>query len=85
MIPGLSPITQPIRAATSPTIAVTIPMKVRAAKKHGTPFQMWGGGQKAKSTFHPTERKWRRASPGVTSVISPSSLFYGWSMIASII
>jgi len=40
VIPGLRPITQPMRAATSPTIAVTNPMKVRAAKKHGTPFQM---------------------------------------------
>lgn len=35
--PGLIPSTHPKRPANSPTTKVTIPIKVRAIKKHGTP------------------------------------------------
>ena len=55
--PGLRPMTQPIAPATSPTTIVRMPIKAIAARKHGRPPPMCGGGQIAKSTFHPTEKK----------------------------
>ena len=57
VIPGLSPMTQPIAPATSPTMAVRAPMKKREARKHGMPPPLCGGGHNAKQTFQPIEKK----------------------------
>ena len=45
------PMTHPSIVATSPTMAVIIPMKVKAMKNAGTPFPIYAGGTKAKRTF----------------------------------
>ena len=55
--PGLMPMTQPITFAISPTTAVRMPIKQIDATKHGSPPQMCGGGQHAKRTFQPIEKK----------------------------
>ena len=46
-----SPMTQPNKEATSPTIAVTIPMKAKATPKAGYPPPHLTGGTQANSTF----------------------------------
>ena len=76
--PGFSPITHPIAPAISPTTAVSAPIKAMAARKQGMPPPQCGGGQQAKRTFHPTEKKWRAASTPLMSSISPSSFLEGW-------
>jgi hypothetical protein len=75
--PGFRPMTHPITLATSPTTAVRMPMKEIAAMKHGHPPPQCGGGQQAKRTFQPMEKKWRKASMPEMSSISPSSFFDG--------
>ena len=54
---GCMPRTQPKMVATSPTIAVITPMKVRATKKVGTPPFMLDGGTMANNTFQNIVKK----------------------------
>ena len=51
------PQTQPRREATSPTTAVTAPMKERATRNAGHPPPQWLGGTHAKITFQKTVAK----------------------------
>ncbi len=74
---SLSPQAQPKSPANSPTIAVTRPIKVKATIKASHPPQYFLGGTMAKNTFHPIEKKWKRASPGVTGSMLPSSSILG--------
>lgn len=56
------PTTQPSMEAHSPTIAVTAPMKVRAAQKAGHPPHHSVGGTKANNTFQKIHKKCIKAS-----------------------
>ena len=65
----LSPITHPNKVATSPTTAVTRPMKTRDTQKANHPLQYLAGGIHANRTFHPIVRKCSSASVHEISTI----------------
>ena len=80
---GWIPSTHPRIVATSPTIAVISPIKVRAMKKVGTPPDKLDGGTMANSTFQNMVMKCKIASDRVTSSrIKLSSSIYGPSNTA---
>jgi hypothetical protein len=83
VIDGSNPTTHPRRPATLPTIAVIIPISVRATPNAGAPPPHLTGGITAKNNFHPIKAKWKRASPSYTSsTIISSSLIDGPSITA---
>ena len=83
VIDGSNPITHPRRPATVPTIAVMIPIRVRAIPNAGAPPPIFGGGTIANRSFHPINKKWKIAYPSPTySTIMFSSSICGPSITA---
>ena len=65
----LSPITHPNKVATSPTTAVTSPIKTSDTQKANHPLQYLAGGMHANRSFHPIVKKCSNASVHEISTI----------------